>query len=40
MSSVSFRLPKSVPVFDELPRGRIMAVSRPNSWDITRMLLP
>jgi hypothetical protein len=40
MSSVLFRLPKSVPVFDKLPRGRIMVVSRPDSWDITPMLLP
>jgi hypothetical protein len=38
-SSASFRLPDSARVFDELPRARIVAVSRPDAGDITPMLL-
>ncbi|XP_023156501.1 phospholipase D family protein isoform X1 [Zea mays] len=38
-SSASFRLPESVRVFDELPRARIVQVSRPDAGDITPMLL-
>jgi phospholipase D1/2 len=38
-SSASFRLPESARVFDELPRARIVAVSRPDAGDITPMLL-
>ena len=38
-SSSSFRLPESARVFDELPRARIVAVSRPDAGDITPMLL-
>ncbi|PAN31060.1 hypothetical protein PAHAL_5G392000 [Panicum hallii] len=38
-SSASFRLPESARVFDELPRARIVGVSRPDAGDITPMLL-
>ncbi|TVU21216.1 hypothetical protein EJB05_30841, partial [Eragrostis curvula] len=38
-SSASFRLPESARVFEELPRARIIAVSRPDAGDITPMLL-
>ncbi|KAJ1283525.1 hypothetical protein BS78_03G134800 [Paspalum vaginatum] len=37
--SASFRLPESARVFDELPRARIVAVSRTDAGDITPMLL-
>lgn len=35
----SFRLPESARAFDELPRARIVGVSRPDAGDITPMLL-
>jgi hypothetical protein len=38
-SSASFWLPETARAFDELPRARIMAVSRPDAGDITPMLL-
>ncbi|KAG8052087.1 hypothetical protein GUJ93_ZPchr0001g29642 [Zizania palustris] len=38
-SVASFRLPESARAFDELPRARIVGVSRPDAGDITPMLL-